>query len=176
MTTTATAKKRLERAVCGRCGGSGHYSYCAMYGTTCFGCDGKREVVTTRGRVAMQFLERLRGRKAKDVKPGDKVKTPWGWKTAERVGTTVQKGASLKGGVMVPYEMEMVAISGGEGNGSWRMQQAPGSTVKVALPQAELDRTLDLALAFQDTLGRNGKPLASKAQAHAALLALAPEA
>jgi len=25
---------------CGRCGGSGHYSYCAMHGTTCFGCSG----------------------------------------------------------------------------------------------------------------------------------------
>jgi len=26
--------------VCGRCGGSGHYSYCQRYGTTCFGCSG----------------------------------------------------------------------------------------------------------------------------------------
>lgn len=26
--------------VCGRCGGSGHYSFCPMYGTTCFGCGG----------------------------------------------------------------------------------------------------------------------------------------
>ncbi len=26
--------------VCGRCGGSGHYSYCPMYGTTCFKCMG----------------------------------------------------------------------------------------------------------------------------------------
>ena len=25
---------------CGRCGGSGRYSYCAMYGDTCFGCSG----------------------------------------------------------------------------------------------------------------------------------------
>jgi len=26
--------------VCGRCGGTGHYSFCQMYGTTCFGCSG----------------------------------------------------------------------------------------------------------------------------------------
>lgn len=27
-------------ATCTRCGGSGHYSYCQMHGTTCFGCNG----------------------------------------------------------------------------------------------------------------------------------------
>jgi DnaJ-class molecular chaperone len=32
------------RDTCGRCGGSGHYSYCQMYGTTCFGCKGRGEV------------------------------------------------------------------------------------------------------------------------------------
>src|SRR5260370_38124710 len=31
--------KRLYRS-CPRCGGSGHYSYCQMYGTTCFQCRG----------------------------------------------------------------------------------------------------------------------------------------
>ena len=31
--------------LCGRCGGSGRYSYCAMYGDTCFGCSGKCVVI-----------------------------------------------------------------------------------------------------------------------------------
>ena len=31
--------------VCGRCGGSGRYSYCQMYGDTCFGCSGKCVVI-----------------------------------------------------------------------------------------------------------------------------------
>jgi hypothetical protein len=30
---------------CGRCGGSGHYSYNQISGTTCFGCGGRGEVV-----------------------------------------------------------------------------------------------------------------------------------
>jgi hypothetical protein len=30
---------------CSRCGGSGHYSYCQMYGTTCFGCSGSGKMV-----------------------------------------------------------------------------------------------------------------------------------
>ena len=31
-------------ATCNRCGGTGHYSYCTMYGSTCFGCSGNRVV------------------------------------------------------------------------------------------------------------------------------------
>jgi hypothetical protein len=35
-----------HETVCGRCGGGGHYSYCQMYGTTCFGCGGRGKVAT----------------------------------------------------------------------------------------------------------------------------------
>lgn len=31
------------REACGRCGGSGSYSFCQMHGSTCFGCGGKGE-------------------------------------------------------------------------------------------------------------------------------------
>lgn len=31
----------VEPRTCGRCGGSGHYSYNAMDGTTCYGCGGR---------------------------------------------------------------------------------------------------------------------------------------
>lgn len=33
------------RQPCGRCGGSGHYSYNQMDGTRCYGCNGKKNVV-----------------------------------------------------------------------------------------------------------------------------------
>lgn len=33
------------RVTCGRCGGTGHYSYCQMYGTTCFECHGNKTVL-----------------------------------------------------------------------------------------------------------------------------------
>lgn len=40
------AKTRLIalgfKEVCGRCGGTGEYSYNRMYGTICFGCDGQK--------------------------------------------------------------------------------------------------------------------------------------
>ena len=31
---------KIEYDTCGRCGGSGHHSYCEAHGTTCFGCGG----------------------------------------------------------------------------------------------------------------------------------------
>lgn len=36
---------------CGRCGGSGEYSYCQRFGTTCFGCEG-RGVALAAGKVS----------------------------------------------------------------------------------------------------------------------------
>lgn len=32
------------RQTCGRCGGSGHYSYNQIHGSRCYGCNGRREV------------------------------------------------------------------------------------------------------------------------------------
>ena len=45
------AKRRLIKAgkltlkTCGRCAGSGKYSYCQMHGDTCFGCGGTGKVL-----------------------------------------------------------------------------------------------------------------------------------
>ena len=48
----AVREIRYEMGPCGRCGGSGHYSYCTMYGTVCFGCSGSGKRLTRRGRAA----------------------------------------------------------------------------------------------------------------------------
>lgn len=50
-----------HETVCGRCCGSGHYSYNAMYGTTCFGCGGAGKVAT---KLTPELLERVRGQVA----------------------------------------------------------------------------------------------------------------
>jgi hypothetical protein len=44
-----------EKEPCGRCGGSGHYSYNQINGTRCFGCGGSGERLTKRGRAAREF-------------------------------------------------------------------------------------------------------------------------
>ncbi len=49
------AKRRLIKAgklalkTCGRCSGGGHYSYCEMHGTKCFGCGGSGKVLPSTG-------------------------------------------------------------------------------------------------------------------------------
>jgi len=43
-----------HKTTCGRCGGSGHYSFCQQHGTTCFGCNGRGLVATE---LSVQLLE-----------------------------------------------------------------------------------------------------------------------
>ena len=49
-----------ETVRCGRCCGSGRYSYCAQHGDTCFGCSGKGKVLSRRGKAARENVAELR--------------------------------------------------------------------------------------------------------------------
>ena len=54
-------KTSFEKQTCSRCGGSGQYSYCQSYGSTCFKCVGKGEVLTKRGHAAyLVYIESLK--------------------------------------------------------------------------------------------------------------------
>src|SRR5437762_14173208 len=66
--------EHFETVTCGRCGGTGHYSYCERYGTTCFKCAGQKVVYTNRGAMARAYFESLLSLKAKDLEVGMKVK------------------------------------------------------------------------------------------------------
>lgn len=70
----AAKPRKLERETCSRCGGSGNYSYCSMYGTRCFKCHGNKVVLTKRGAAAMAFLKNLRSKRADELKVGDRVR------------------------------------------------------------------------------------------------------
>lgn len=48
---------KFETKTCGRCGGSGHYSYCQSWGTVCFGCRGTRLQYTKRGAAARRYYD-----------------------------------------------------------------------------------------------------------------------
>ena len=50
--------------------GSGRYSYCQMYGDTCFKCSGKGKVYTKRAEAAMRYGVSLRTVKVQDVQVG----------------------------------------------------------------------------------------------------------
>lgn len=74
--TTTTTAQRLESETCSRCGGSGRYSYCQMYGDRCFKCGGKGLVLTARGKAAAIYLRSLRSKPIGQLVVGDKFKDP----------------------------------------------------------------------------------------------------
>lgn len=67
---------------CGRCGGSGHFSYCQRFGTTCFGCGGSGVAYAAK-LPAVQQSEWAQANKAAGttvghkMQPGDRVRR-WG--------------------------------------------------------------------------------------------------
>ena len=89
-------KIRYQMDACGRCGGSGNYSYCQMHGTTCFGCSGKGEVRTKAGRNAAALVDaklvELCAVPASALKIGDRVSGILGIKN----GATVQSVGEIR--------------------------------------------------------------------------------
>ena len=60
----------FESQTCTRCGGSGRYSWCQMWGDRCFKCHGRGYTLTKRGQAAQDFYQRISSLPAKDLKPG----------------------------------------------------------------------------------------------------------
>lgn len=90
----------FETKTCGRCGGSGHHSYCTMYGNTCFGCSGSGKVYTTAGKAAKGRFEAKRmelfGVEVGKLEPGMRF-IPRGeskWRTVVSVGTSASSWSS----------------------------------------------------------------------------------
>lgn len=158
MTSKAGAPAReLEKKTCGRCGGSGKFSWCAMYGDTCFGCAGRGWTYTKRGAAAALYLEELRSLPAPELKPGLVV---------------VVDGITLGGS---PYREWATVIAAGPDElnpGRWRLETAavknpartcnhgvfPETRFRVRQTAEEAARTLEAALAYQDSLTVKGEP------------------
>jgi hypothetical protein len=63
----------FESSTCGRCGGTGSYSYSQAFGRTCFGCSGKGEKLTKRGEAAQSFYHSLLRLDRDDIKIGMRI-------------------------------------------------------------------------------------------------------
>jgi hypothetical protein len=70
-------KITYETKTCGRCGGSGHYSYNQMSGTRCFGCSGHKTVLTAAGKRAQLAVDAFKlehfSKLAADLVAGDRI-------------------------------------------------------------------------------------------------------
>ncbi len=166
-TNEPTTARHLETETCSRCGGSGNYSYCQSYGTTCFRCCGRKRTYTKRGHAALLYLKQLRSRPIETIQVGDVVKMGGVtmscqvydvWVKVTQVSRRTQEGSSLQDGVMVPYSVEQVVLSGlGKGT-EYATASQPGTLIEVVLPKDEQHALLAQALDYQDTLTKAGAP------------------
>ena len=132
----AMGKSIFETETCSRCGGSGHYSYNPMYGTTCFKCHGRGYVFTKRGLAASQFYTESLSVSTADLEVGmyvwDKFNGRW-----ERV-------ESHDDDKVVTNHCQYSGMRGY----TWR---------RKARDDDELAEKRAAALAYQDTLTKAGK-------------------
>lgn len=145
--------KAYETETCGRCGGGGHYSYCQMYGTTCFGCSGKGKVYTKRATAALAYGRGLRMVKVTEVQVGWLL---WqgpgpfsrgGWFTVTEINP--EGPARYKDGdEWKPYYELKTKDSG--------LCTFPGAEVQAVPDRARLIEIKREALAYQATLTKTG--------------------
>lgn len=154
----ATETKTLfESESCSRCGGGGHYSYCAAYGTTCFKCRGRGITLTKRGNAAQIHFNQLCSKRAGDLKIGDRIRedsiTGGGkgcWATVAFVGVKETDSGYYENGTRIPYFCvdTNVCSHGTTADEMFRVSQTDEErATKVAL-----------ALEYQASLTKRGKP------------------
>jgi len=102
---------RYESKTCGRCGGSGHYSYCQSYGTTCFSCRGRKTVLSKAGAAASAavdaFIKANFSVMVRNLTPGTLVRVEGVTRSVVTAEFTGSYGASNG----VPYESWMVTFN-----------------------------------------------------------------
>lgn len=66
-----------EMGTCSRCGGSGHYSFNLVHGTTCYGCSGTKRKLTKAGAKARAAVEAFKAEHfsvpVEQLKAGDRI-------------------------------------------------------------------------------------------------------
>lgn len=159
ITNSAATADTFETEMCSRCGGTGHYSYCQMWGTRCFKCYGRGLVYSKRGLAAREFALALRSVKATEIQAGWKVYVDraWcgrksAWATVTECGLTDDYVTSHDGKrtqyfrIATEYGVQMVFAD--------RDVQAVPDTADLVAIKAR-------ALEYQATLSKTGKPTAA---------------
>lgn len=153
----------FETKPCGRCAGSGWFSYCQTWGHTCFQCGvkphekGLGRFLTKRGFAAHEFyLASLPKRRAVDLQPGDVVREYGRWLQVRRVEPNTSHGRGQPDGTFV-YDGVNVAI-GPENQGVTMCALSDDHLYSIRPSEEERTRLLAAALAYQETLTKAGKP------------------
>jgi hypothetical protein len=175
----------FESDVCTRCGGCGNYSWNAMTGSRCFKCGGRGRTMTKRGAEAQRFFRASLSKRADELQPGDKIFDDGvpgfaaaGWHEVERVTSNADErstGRILKateaaeaGATVLPYEFagrgrvdgEVIVYQGlnVHAQGGGMSAADPGHIFRVAASRERKAEAREQALAYQETLTKQGKP------------------
>lgn len=148
--------ENFETETCSRCCGTGRYSYCQMYGDTCFKCHGKGKgkVYSKRGEAAIAYMRGLRTVPNTSVQPGWLIYDaggPFGkagWKTVVAVKTSGSKWLDNATGEWKHYlDIETKDIT---------FSVIPGNDAMAVASKNRLAETRDEAIRYQATLTKKG--------------------
>lgn len=154
----------FECEPCSRCGGSGKYSYCQTYGSTCFGCAGSGKKLTKRGKAASEFLRALRTVKARDVQFGDCVLCEgvagFSRTTYARIDsmyTRLRSGSHIDAKTGETVYSNHLYLDGDTPKGErYGLGTFPDADVRLVPTKAVAAEQIAKALAFQATLTKAG--------------------
>lgn len=143
----------FEYKTCGRCGGSGEYSFNLMHGTRCYGCGGTGFVLTKRGAAAQAYLDAMRKKRAADFVAGDLVYESTVRKfyriTEVKVGNAKVLGYGYSGD---GNYKQVVLIAGG-----LIILAGPDDMYRTGFDAETKAAQVAKALEYQSTLTANGK-------------------
>lgn len=145
MNTEHNTQATIETETCTRCGGSGRYSYCQMYGDRCFKCHGAGKVYTKRGAATVAFLTAMRSKPARDVRVGDLIRVEnffAGRTSFERVTEVYADKYNAN---------TLCIVTKGMNNGV-----SPDTMMRMGFTAEEKAEQMKLALAYQATLTKAG--------------------
>jgi hypothetical protein len=151
----------FENETCSRCGGSGQYSYCQRYGTTCFKCAGLTVTLTKRGTAAQVYYRSLLSKPVSELQPGMIIQTDgitmggdlyttWATITEIKPDTTFYNGVQL-----AHYRNIMCTTKRGEVHS---IGVPITSKFRVAATVAVKAEAYRKALEYQLSLNKQGRP------------------
>lgn len=161
MTTAPT--DRIETTPCGRCGGSGKYSFNQINGSRCFGCGGVGKVDTARGAAARAFLQDMRSKPADQFAVDELVQhdiaSPYAtakvWSKVQAIEMVEQKITVNGDATIVP--MVTLTLAGKAGTTRYTVGRA--TMMRQGFDADTKQAQLREALAFQATLDKQGRAL-----------------
>lgn len=146
---TANETLALETETCSRCGGCGEYSYCEVYGKTCFKCRGKGRTLTKRAQVAALWMTEQNLIPAGQVTIGMRIKALGITITVRTIDVSTSK--TLVAGEWVSCGLDIRGQTHG-------ITVSPDYMVQLIRNREAQIEMLRAAIDLQNSLTKAGKP------------------